>query len=151
MADEANRTTGELSGEWLRARSGEHFLIRIPASATGGLYSVTEIVASPGDSTPVHIHQNEDEHVLVVEGTARILYGERAFSAAAGTMVSLARHVPHAWGNDTSAPIRLMIIATPGGCEEALRRVAAAGDELDLQAIAERFAITVAGPPLLER
>jgi len=61
----------ELSGEWLQSRPGERFSIRVPASATNGSYSVTEILSSPGDSTPVHLHENEDEHILVVEGTAR--------------------------------------------------------------------------------
>src|ERR1700731_3825936 len=105
-------------GEWLQARPGEYFLIRIPSSATNGSYSVTEVVSSPGDSTPVHLHEKEDEHMLVVEGTARILYGDKTFDATAGTMVTLARGVPHAWGNPTDAPLRLMAIATPGGCEE---------------------------------
>ena len=67
----------ELSGEWLQSRPGERFSIRVPASATNGTYSVTEILSSPGDSTPAHLHENEDEHILVVEGTARILYGDK--------------------------------------------------------------------------
>ena len=149
MANKAKQNIHELSTEWLQARPGERFLIRIPASATDGLYSITEIVASPGDSTPVHVHQKEDEHLLVVEGTARILYGVKTFDAAAGTMVNLARNVPHAWGNPTDAPIRLMITATPGGCEEALRMIAMGGDQANVQAIAEKFAVTVVGPPLL--
>src|SRR5215469_14894082 len=106
MADRARQIVDRPSSEWLQARPGERFLIRIPASATGGLYSVTEIVASPGDSTPLHVHQKEDEHLLVIEGTARILYGEKSFDAKAGTVVSLARQVPHAWGNPTDTPIR---------------------------------------------
>ena len=82
--------------------------------ATNGSYSVTEILSSPGDSTPAHLHENEDEHILVVEGTARVLYGDKTFDAAAGTMVSLARGIPHAWGNPTDTPIRLLISARPG-------------------------------------
>jgi hypothetical protein len=54
----------ELSGEWLQARPSERFSIRIPASATDGCYSVTEILSSPGVSTPVHLHEKEDEHIL---------------------------------------------------------------------------------------
>jgi mannose-6-phosphate isomerase-like protein (cupin superfamily) len=104
---------------------------------------------APETSTPVHVHEKEDEHVLVVEGTARILYGDRTFDAAAGTMVSLARGFPHAWGNPTEAPIRLAITATPEGCEEALRLIATNGDQLDLRAIAEKFAVRQIGPPLL--
>ncbi len=95
------RNAHKLSGEWLQSRPGERFLIRIPASATNGSYSVTEILSSHSDSTPVHLHENEDEHILVVEGTARVLYGDKRFDATAGTMVSLARGIPHAWENPT--------------------------------------------------
>jgi len=49
----------ELSGEWLQKTPGEGFKIRIPASATSGFYPVTEIVLSPGDSTPVHLDEND--------------------------------------------------------------------------------------------
>jgi quercetin dioxygenase-like cupin family protein len=97
MTDNVHMIDNQLDDEWLQARPGEYFRIRIPSSTTNGSYSVTEIVSSPGDSTPVHLHEKEDEHILVVEGTARILYGDRTLDAAAGTMVSLARGVPHAW------------------------------------------------------
>jgi quercetin dioxygenase-like cupin family protein len=147
MTDKARRI---LDTEWLQARPGERFLIRIPAPATGGLYSVTEIVASPGDSTPVHVHQKEDEHLLVLEGTAQILYRQKSFDAEARTVVSLVHQVPHAWGNPTDTLIRLMITAIPGGCEEALRLIATGGDQPTLQAIVEKHAVTVVGPPLLD-
>ena len=139
----------ETSGEWLQSRPGERFSIRIPAWATNGLYSVTEILSSPGDSTPVHVHENEDEHMLVLEGTARILYGDKTSDAAAGTMVSLARGIPHAWGNPTDTPIRLMFTVTPGGVEEVLRLIATSGDQLDLPAVLEKYAVRLIGPPLL--
>jgi quercetin dioxygenase-like cupin family protein len=139
----------EPTGEWLRARPGERFLIRIPASATNGCYSVTEILSSPGDSTPVHLHENEDEHILVVEGTARVLYGDKSFDAAAGTVVSLARGIPHAWGNPADAPLRLVITSTPGGVEEMLRLIATSGDQLNLIALADKYAVRLVGPPLL--
>src|SRR6266436_2655859 len=95
-ASNARVIGNERSGEWLRSRPGEHFWIRIPSSETNGSYSVTEILSSPGDSTPVHLHEKEDEHILVVEGTARVLYGDKTFDATAGTVVSLARGIPHA-------------------------------------------------------
>ena len=139
----------ELGGEWLQSRPGERFWIRIPASATNGSYSVTEILSSPADSTPVHVHENEDEHVLVVEGTARVLCGDLTFDATAGTMVSLARGIPHAWGNPTDTPIRLMITAMPGGVEEVLRMIATSGDQLDKLALSNKYAVRLIGPPLL--
>ena len=84
---EAEAIADEPGGEWLQSRPGERFSIRIPGSATNGCYSVTEILSSPGDSTPVHLHEKEDEHILVVEGTARVLYGDKTFDATAGTIV----------------------------------------------------------------
>ena len=143
------RALDKLNGEWLQSRPGERFSIRIPASATNGFYSVTEILSSPGDSTPVHLHEKEDEHILVVEGTARVLYGDKTFDAAAGTVVSLARGIPHAWGNPTDTPIRLMITAIPGGVEEVLRLIAASGDRLDLQVLSDEYGVRLIGPPLL--
>jgi oxalate decarboxylase/phosphoglucose isomerase-like protein (cupin superfamily) len=87
---DAHTIGNEPSGEWLQSRPGERFSIRVPATATNGCYSVTEIISNPGDSTPVHLHEREDEHILVVEGTARVLYGDKTFDATAGTVVSLA-------------------------------------------------------------
>ena len=146
---DARTVDNELSGEWLQSRSGERFSIRIPASATNGTYSVTEILSSPGDSTPVHLHEKEDEHILVVEGTARVLYGDKTFDATAGTVVSLARGIPHAWGNPTDTRLRLVITATPGGVEEVLRLIATSGDQLNLVALADKYAVRLIGPPLL--
>jgi quercetin dioxygenase-like cupin family protein len=139
----------ERRGEWLQSRPGERFLIRIPAAATNGSYSVTEILSSPGDSTPIHVHKNEDEHILVVEGTARILYGDKTFDAAAGTVITLARGIPHAWGNPTDTALRLLFTVAPGGVEEVLQLIATSGEQLDLQALANKYAVRIIGPPLL--
>ena len=77
--------------------------------------------------------------------TLRLLIQGTGFLGESGL-----EEVPHAWGNPTDTPIRLMITATPGGCEEALRLIATGGDQPNLQAIAEKFAVTVVGPPLLQ-
>jgi len=146
---DAHAIDNELSGEWLQSRPGERLSIRIPASATNGCYTVTEILSSPGDSTPVHLHEKEDEHILVVQGTARVLYGDKTFDATAGTVVSLARGIPHAWGNPTDTPLRLVITSTPGGVEEVLRLLATSGDQLDLVALADKYGVRLIGPPLL--
>jgi mannose-6-phosphate isomerase-like protein (cupin superfamily) len=146
---DAHAIAHEPSGEWLQSRPGERFSIRIPGSATNGCYSVTEILSSPGDSTPVHLHEKEDEHILVVEGTARVLYGDKTFDATAGTVVSLARGIPHAWGNPTEMPLRLVTTSTPGGVEEVLRLIATSVDQLDLAALADKYAVRLIGPPLL--
>jgi mannose-6-phosphate isomerase-like protein (cupin superfamily) len=71
-------------------------LIRVSAAGTNGAYSLIEIVSESRDGTPIHIHQNEDEHFIVLEGTARVMSGDKTFDAAAGTAVTLRKGVPGA-------------------------------------------------------
>jgi quercetin dioxygenase-like cupin family protein len=131
--------------EWLETRPGEHCLIRVPATDTKGLYSLVEIVSSPGDGTPLHVHENEDEHIIVLEGTARIAYGDKVFDADAGKVVTLLRKIPHAWGNRSNSQLRIAAVTFPGGIEEILRLIARS-DEADLPALAERFGVRPVGP-----
>ena len=140
--------TSGSNGEWLQTRPGERCLIRIPAADTEGAYSVVEIVVEAGDSTPVHVHQNEDEHFFILEGAARIAYGDKMFDAAAGETISLRKGVPHAWGNASASPLRMVVIVSPSGCEGALPIIAKGGD-IDLMALAKNFNIRIVGPPLL--
>ncbi len=133
---------------WLPTRPGERCLIRVGAEETNGAYSVVEIVASPGYSTSMHLHRNEDEHVLVLEGKARIACGDETIEAAAGEAVSLPRNVPHAWGNPSNSPLRILVTTTPGGLEEILRLMARGGG-VDGPALAEKFGVRPVGPALL--
>jgi quercetin dioxygenase-like cupin family protein len=136
---------GTEASEWLETRPGERCLIRVPAADTNGVYSFVEIISSPGDGTPMHVHQNEDEHIVVLEGTACIAYGDKVFDAGTGKVVTLLRKIPHAWGNRSNSPLRIAVVAFPGGCEEVLRTIARGG-AADLPALAERFGISLVGP-----
>jgi mannose-6-phosphate isomerase-like protein (cupin superfamily) len=131
--------------QWLQTRPGEYCLIRVGAAETDGVYSFVEIISDPGDGTPLHLHANEDEHIAVLEGTARIAYGDKIFDAEAGSFVTLKRNIAHAWGNRSASRLRIAAIAYPGGVEEALR-IIAEGSETDIRAIADRFGVQHLGP-----
>jgi quercetin dioxygenase-like cupin family protein len=133
------------AAEWLETRPGELCAIRVDAVETNGVYSLVEIISSPGDGTPMHIHQHEDEHIIVLEGTARIACGDKVFDAEAGKVVTLPRNIPHAWGNRANARLRILVVAFPGGCEEVLR-VIARGGAVDLPSFSTKFAISLLGP-----
>ena len=130
---------------WLQTRPGERCLIRVPAADTNGAYSLVEVVSDPGDATPLHVHENEDEYLFVLEGTARFALGDKIFDAEAGTMVTLPKRIPHAWGNRSGSRLRGAGICCPGGVEEALR-IIAGGGVIDVPAVAERFGVSVLGP-----
>jgi mannose-6-phosphate isomerase-like protein (cupin superfamily) len=137
------------SGEWVLTRPGERCAVRVSADQTNGAYSVAEIVAEPGYSTSVHIHQNEDEHFIVVEGVARFMFGGKTFDAHAGSSVSLERNLPHAWGNPGDTPLRLVVTCTPGGLESILK-VPADTDPVEMMQIVEKFGIRSIGPRLID-
>ncbi|MGB9206158.1 MAG: cupin domain-containing protein [Terriglobales bacterium] len=130
---------------WLQTRPGEYCLIRVPAADTNGAYSFVEIVSEPGDGTPLHAHQNEDEHLFVLEGTGRFAIGDKIFDAEAGTMVRLPRNIPHAWGNRSNSRLRIAVIVYPGGVEGVMPIIAAGGN-IDLRALAAQYGVIVLGP-----
>src|SRR5262245_22830831 len=131
--------------EWLETRSGEHCLIRVSAKETQGLYSLVEILSDPGDGTPLHVHEREDEHIAVLDGTARIAYGDKVFDSHAGDVVTLRKGIPHAWGNRSSAALRIAILASPGGIEAILELIVNA-KLADVPALAEKFPVRNVGP-----
>jgi quercetin dioxygenase-like cupin family protein len=130
---------------WLQTRPGERCLIRVPAADTNGAYSFVEIVSDPGDGTPLHVHQNEDEYLFVLEGTVRLALGDKTFDTEAGTMVTLPKNIPHAWGSGTTSKLRMAFIVYPGGAEEAMS-IIAKGEVVDIPALAGKFGVTVLGP-----
>lgn len=95
----------------------------------------------------MHIHQNENEHFIILEGTAHIAHNDKTFDAAAGTAVTLGKGIPHAWCNLSDSPLRMVVIALPGGCEEILRLIAKGGDS-DIMALTEKFGVRNVGPML---
>jgi mannose-6-phosphate isomerase-like protein (cupin superfamily) len=135
--------------EWLQGVPGGRAWIAIPAMDTDGAYSVVEIVSNPGESTPMHVHQNEDEHFVIVEGTARFAYGDEIFDAPAGTSITLSRKIPHAWGNASGLPLRMVAICTPGGAEEVFRVIGQGGTDVDITSLANKYNVQVVGPLLL--
>ena len=135
----------QANGEWLETRPGEHCLIRVSAKDTYGLYSLVEIVSDPGDGTPMHIHETEYEHIAVLEGTARIAYGDKVFDCHVGDVVTLRKGIPHAWGNRSSTPLRIAVLASPGGIEAILESIANA-NRADVPALAEAFHVRIIGP-----
>jgi mannose-6-phosphate isomerase-like protein (cupin superfamily) len=130
--------------QWLKTKPGEHCLIRISAKDTHGMYSLVEIVSDPGDGTPMHVHETEDEHIAVLNGTARIAYGDKVFDGQAGDVVTLRKGIPHAWGNRSSVPLRIAVLSSPGGIEEILSLIAN-GSQADVPALAERFHVRIVG------
>ena len=137
------------SDGWIEPVPGEKVRIHVSAAQVGGTYSVTELLIGPRVGLPLHTHDSEDEHFVILAGPMRFVCGERTFDAETDTSITIPRRTPHTWVNlshDRSA--RMLVIFTPGGFEQCFTAgIGAAPSEME--AVAKRFGCTVVGPPIL--
>ena len=134
---------------WLQITPGERFRIRTSVKETKGIYTMLELIADPRNGVPMHIHQNEDEHFIVLEGSLHIASGDKRFDAPAGATVTISNGVPHAWCNLMDIPLRMLVVFSPGNIEE-LFKATAARESNDIVALAAKYGTLLVGPPLLE-
>jgi len=77
---------------------------------------VLEIVMSPGNEPPFHVHKNEDEWFYLLEGEMTFHVGGENHRGKAGAFVSYPRGIPHTFTIE-SPTARFLVINTPGGFE----------------------------------
>jgi mannose-6-phosphate isomerase-like protein (cupin superfamily) len=136
-------------GEWLETTPGERFKIRTSSADTSGAYLVFEVEADPRMGVPLHTHDNEEEHFIVVEGTMQIAVGGMMQDFPPGTSVTVGKGVPHAWCNLSRSVVRFIVIFTPGHIEEMFRAIAAKEiDHVDVRDFAHSYGTRIVGPPL---
>jgi quercetin dioxygenase-like cupin family protein len=136
----------ERAEEWSEVTRGERYIVRVSSEQTNGAYSMLEIVADPRNGVPMHIHDNEEEHFIILEGKALIANGDSRAETSAGSSVTIARGVPHAWCNlSEDAPLRMLVLFSPGGLE-ALFRENATLEPADKVALANKIRHSNHGP-----
>src|SRR5262249_3286181 len=112
-----------------------------------------------GNGSPVHVHDHEDETILVLDGELQVFVGEEKHTAGPGTVAVLPRRLRHAYVV-TSATARFLTLHIPAAFEQFApqgRRPAPtltlppppAGppDAAALAETAARHGITILGPP----
>ena len=127
--------------------AGEQVAVRISGAETGGAFSIVEAILEPMSGPPLHVHANEDEVILVTEGTLRFVVADESFDAAAGTIVVVPRGMPHTWRNLTGTSARAFGFFTPGGTERMFAQFHGRPAE-ELTGIAERHGTIFTGPPI---
>jgi mannose-6-phosphate isomerase-like protein (cupin superfamily) len=111
-----------------------------------------------GHAPPVHVHQQEDEALYVLAGSARFRCGSREFEATVGDCVFVPRGTPHAFrvGPDgartvmfSTSPLLARFMAAAG--EPAGEGAAPPASAVELERVsrlASAFDMNVVGPPL---
>ncbi|ORI22613.1 cupin domain-containing protein [Rhodococcus sp. 1168] len=133
---------------------GEH-LWKATTEETNGAFLLFEDRMTEGKVTPLHIHPESDESMMVLEGEILVHIDGTEHRVGAGGFALAARGVPHAF-LVTSPEVRLLCLHTPGCCQ---RFYLGASDPLTaenagtvdmgrVQASAEQYGgIEILGPP----
>ncbi|MFB9990925.1 cupin domain-containing protein [Deinococcus oregonensis] len=101
----------------------DRFWVLVSGKTVDGQYAVVETLAHQGFELPVHVHQSEDELLVVLSGRVCVWIGLEERQLVAGETLRLARGVPHAVRLETTTA-RLLTIYRPGGFEHYLEAVA---------------------------
>lgn len=133
--------------------------VRLSGDQTGGAFSLTDNRARRGNASPVHIHDHEEETLVVLEGDLRVIAGDDEHAAGPGTVAVLPKGRRHAYVV-TSATARFLTLHNPSGFEQFAAEVgvpaetltvptepAAPPDLAALTEIAARHGIAILAPP----
>ena len=99
--------------------------VMLSGEQTGGTLAILFNTEVGEGGPPPHVHANEDELFLVVDGHYRFFVEGRWTDVGVGGVVYLPRGTVHAYQHIGSGTGRLWIITTPAGFERFFARYAA--------------------------
>jgi quercetin dioxygenase-like cupin family protein len=80
---------------------------------TGGLHAV-QLDLPAGESSPWHVHHDEDEWFHVMEGELEVIVGDARIRLGAGGFAFGPRDVPHGFRVTSPTPARVVLITVGG-------------------------------------
>ena len=138
---------------------GARFVIKASADQTVGKYSAVEWLGPRGFGSPIHIHSDDDEFFVVIEGSARFRLGDKEVDLGPRSFVYGPRGVAHAFTMNSDST-RVLLFFGPAGVEKFFREASAyiatvppgqGPDPKIMGEIAARHGQKNVGPPLPPR
>lgn len=109
------RATEEGERRWFFG-GGLH-IWKATAEETGGAFLLFEDRMSHGKVTPLHLHPDSDETMIVLEGEILMHLDGEEHTVTAGGIASAPRGVPHAFRVSGANGARVLCLHTPGCCQ----------------------------------
>ncbi|MFF4120428.1 cupin domain-containing protein [Streptomyces sp. NPDC001714] len=133
--------------------------VLVPSRATGGSISVMEFTDAAGHAPPLHIHDDEEEVWIVLDGKVTFFVGDQKFDLEPGQAAHGPRGVAHSY-LVRSKSARLATVFSPANVEDwfvangtpvsSVDEAPAAFDIGAIIASAQAYRVRVAGPPPTE-
>jgi quercetin dioxygenase-like cupin family protein len=136
--------------------NGQEVAVLLDSEQTEGRFSLLDAHTRRGDATPVHVHREDDEAFLLLEGAMTAWLGDQRYELQPGGICFLPRNIPHAIRFDVAS--RVLMFNMPAGPQLDLMR--AVGWDLreplppgwqvpvdQLREASPRSGIEVVGPP----
>lgn len=142
--------------EDLEMGGGSLLSFKVTGQQSLGLVTVLEGIVRAG-GPPLHVHDAEDEVVIVLEGQLDYQVGEQRGVLGEGGLLWFPRRVPHTVANLTHEPCRFLTVVTPSGIEDFFRGQrdylatlppGSVPDPIGLAAVPGAEQRRVVGPPL---
>jgi quercetin dioxygenase-like cupin family protein len=141
--------TGAHVVEWL----GVRYKTILSAAETEGAMSVVDSLSPAGSGPPRHLHEREDETLVVLTGQCEFWLEGRTFIKGPGETSFIPRGREHTFRVVGDQPSRHLVILTPGGFEGFFSEMARGAfripeDMGQVGASAARHGLRFTGPPL---
>jgi len=103
---------------------GDKYVFLATGEQTSGAYCLVEATVPPGGGPPPHYHTREEETFYVLEGEITFMVDGKMVTGTPGTFVQVPRGTPHAFKNQSSAPVLMLIQCVPAGFDRFLMEFA---------------------------
>jgi quercetin dioxygenase-like cupin family protein len=131
---------------------GQRYHVRVSGQDTAGTFAVLDTEAARGHGSPMHLHRNDCEVFLVLEGTLRVVVDGQEHEACAGSAAVLPAGRPHGFVV-TSETARYLTVHHGPAFERFAAAAAGEGADIPdpsrLTEIAAAHGIDIVGPPLV--
>lgn len=101
--------------------------VRVSGASTDGRRSVVEMRLREGHAPPMHVHEDADETIHVLDGTVAVHTPEGSRSVAAGGSAVLPRGEPHSLRAEERSTV--LVATSPAGFEEFVTAVGEPADD----------------------
>ncbi|HSH78226.1 MAG TPA: cupin domain-containing protein [Herpetosiphonaceae bacterium] len=138
-------------------QEGSSVRLLLTAEDTEGRFAIVETRERSGAEPPRHVHNREDEVVVVLEGRVCFYVSGKLLDCPAGTCLYLPRGCEHSFTVE-SEEARLLVMVSPPGLEGYYRELSRVPDAADatradgmqdierLVTIAARYGVSITGP-----